>query len=334
MELRHFRCFVALAEHLHFAHAAELLHVTQPGLSQQIKALEDELGVRLFDRRKREVFLTEAGSYFLQEAQLTLKHAERAQAIAKRVARGQLGSLRIGYVSSVPFTGILSQIAAEFRQHAPGLELLLEEMFGPEQLIKIAAGTLDAGIIRLPVEHELPHLETKVLIKERMVVAVKEDNPVARLEEIPVADLRNESFIVWKGIQPNTLNGHLVALAQKGNFALRLGQAAPTPAAMIALVAGGAGVAFVPESLENMNLPSVCFRPLADLERISEVAVCYRSDETSLAVWKFLKMLNAFEPQALTGMGTKAREPVKEAAHNSAEARKRSASRATPAAPP
>jgi len=317
MELRHFRCFVALAEYLHFAHAAELLHMTQPALSQQIKALEDELGVRLFDRRKREVLLTEAGSYFLQEAQLTLKHSERAQDIAKRVARGQLGSLRVGYVSSVPFTGILSRIASEFRQHAPGLQLVLEEIFGQEQLIKIAAGTLDAGIIRLPIEHELPHLETKVLSKERMVIAIREDHPVARLEEIPVADLRNESFIVWKAIQPNALNGHLVALAQEGNFALRIGQTAPTPAAMIALVAGGAGVALVPESLHNMNLPSVCFRPLADLERISEVAVCYRSDETSLAVWKFLKMLNAFGPKALARTDPKPREPVKQAAQNS-----------------
>jgi len=299
MELRQLRCFVALAEHLHFAHAAELLHITQPGLSQQIRALEDELGARLFDRSKRKVLLTEAGSYFLQEAQLTLKHVERAQAVAKRVARGQLGSLRIGYVSSVPFTGILSQIVSEFRQHAPGLQLLLEEMFGPEQLIKIAAGTLDTGVIRLPIEHELPHLETKVLMKEKMLIAIREDHPLAKLEEIPVADLQNESFIVWKGIQPNTLNGHLVALARQGNFALRIGQTAPTPAAMIALVAGGAGVAFVPESLQNMNLLSVCFRPLADLERVSEIAVCYRADETSLAVWKFLKMLNIFAPKTL-----------------------------------
>jgi DNA-binding transcriptional LysR family regulator len=299
MELRHVRCFVALAEHLHFVHAAELLHMTQPALSQQIKALEDELGVRLFDRRKREVLLTEAGSYFLQEALLTLKHAERAQDIAKRVARGQLGSLRIGYSLSVPFTGILSRIASEFRQHAPGLQLLLEEMLGSEQMIKIAAGTLDAGIIRLPIEHELPHLETKVLMKERMVVAIREDHPAARLEEIPIAELRNESFIVWRGIQPNALNGHLVALAQEGHFPLHIGQTAPTPAAMIALVAGGGGVALVPESLHNMNLPSVRFRPLADLERVSEIAVCYRSDETSLAVWKFLKMLNAFGPKAV-----------------------------------
>ena len=216
----------------------------------------------------------------------------------------------------MPFTSILSEIASEFRQHAPGLQLLLEEMFGPEQLIKIAAGSLDAGLIRLPIEHELPHLETKVLIKERMVIAVREDDPLARLEKIPVADLRNEIFIVWKAIQPNTLNGHLVALAQEGNFALRIGQTAPTPAAMIALVAGGAGVAFVPESIQHMNLLSVCFRPLADLERISEIAVCYRSDETSLAVWKFLKMLNAFAPKALAKTDPKVREPVSEGAQN------------------
>jgi DNA-binding transcriptional LysR family regulator len=297
MELRQLRYFVALAEQLHFAHAAELLHISQPALSNQIKALEDDLGVRLFDRTKREVTLTEAGSYFLQEAQLTLKQAEKAQAVARRVARGQLGSLRVGYVASAVFTGILSQIASELRHHAPELQLLLEELLGPEQLIRIAAGTLDAGIMRLPVEHALPHLETKVLIKEKMVVAIREDHPLARLKQIPVAELRNENFIVWKGIQPMTINDHLAALAQEGDFPLRIGQAVPTLAAMVAVVGGGAGAALVPESLQNMNLPSVCFRPLADLERISEIAVCYRSDETSLAVWKFLKMLNVFAPK-------------------------------------
>jgi DNA-binding transcriptional LysR family regulator len=297
MELRQLRYFVALAEQLHFAHAAELLHMTQPALSNQIKALEDDLGVRLFDRTRREVTLTEAGSYFLQEAQLTLKQAEKAQAVARRVARGQLGSLRVGYVASAVFTGILSLIASELRQHAPELQLLLEELLGPEQLIRIAAGTLDAGILRLPVEHELPHLETKVLIKERMVIAIREDHPLARLKQIPVAELRNENFIVWKGVQPMTMNDHLAALAREGDFPLRIGQAVPTLPAMVAVVGGGVGAALVPESLQNMNMPSVCFRPLADLERISEIAVCYRSDETSLAVWKFLKMLNVFAPK-------------------------------------
>jgi DNA-binding transcriptional LysR family regulator len=297
MELRHLRYFVALAEQLHFARAAESLHLTQPALSHQIKALEQDLEVRLFDRTKREVTLTEAGSYFLPEAQATLKQAERAQAVAKRVARGELGNLRLGYNSSVPFTVILPQIASALRQDAPELQLVLEEMVGPEQLIKIAGGKLDAGILRLPVEQQLPHLETKVLIKERMVIAIREDHPVAGLKQISVADLRNESFIVWQGVQPMTLYDHLLALVQEGGFPLRVTQAAPSLPAMIALVAGGAGIAYVPESLKNMNVPLVCFRPLTDLERVSELAVCYRSEETSLAVWKFLKTLNAFAPK-------------------------------------
>ena len=308
MELRHLRYFVAVAEQLHFARAAESLHVTQPALSHQIKALEDDIGVRLFDRTKREVTLTNAGSYFLQEAQLALKQAERAQTVAQRVARGQLGSLRVGYVPSAVFTGILSQIASEFRQHAPEIQLLLEELFNPEQLIKIADGTLDAGIIRLPIEHEQPHLETKLLIKERMVIAIGEDHPAAALKEISVRDLRNESFIAWKGVQPLTLNDHLLALAQAGGFPLRIAQSAPTLPAMIALVGGGAGIALVPESLRNINIPSVCFRPLADLERISELALCYRSDETSLAVWKLLQMLYAFAHKALPRTDLKSRE--------------------------
>jgi DNA-binding transcriptional LysR family regulator len=88
---------------------------------------------------------------------------------------------------------------------------------------------------------------------------------------------------------------------------LRIKQSAPTLAAIIALVDGGAGIALVPESLQNMNLPSVCFRPLANLERVSEIAICYRSDETSLAVWKLLKMLNAFAPKAPARTRSKAR---------------------------
>ena len=299
MELRHLRYFVAVAEHLHFARAAESLHLTQPALSHQIKALEDDLGVRLFERTKREVTLTQAGAYFLAEAQATLTQAQRAQAVAQRVARGQLGKVRLGYVPSVPFSGLLPQLGSAFGQQAPELQLVLEEtLTGPEQLIKIAGGKLDAGLLRLPLEQPLPHLETKVLIKERMVIALREDHPLAGRKQLSVTDLRKERFIVWQGVQPMTMYDHLLALAQAGGFALRVAQAAPSLAAMVALVAGGAGIAYVPESLRNMKVPSVCFRPLRDLARVSELAVCYRSDETSLAVWKFLKMLNAFAPKA------------------------------------
>jgi DNA-binding transcriptional LysR family regulator len=163
MELRHLRYFVAVAEQLHFAKAAELLHMTQPALSQQIKALEDELGVRLFDRTKREVTLTKPGVYFLAEANLTLKQAEQARRVVQKVARGELGSLRVAYVPSIPFSGLLSKIAAAFRRSATEIELIFEEMPTCEQMIKIADGKVDIGILRLPVQNPWPQLVTKVL---------------------------------------------------------------------------------------------------------------------------------------------------------------------------
>jgi DNA-binding transcriptional LysR family regulator len=130
-----------------------------------------------------------------------------------------------------------------------------------------------------------------------MVIALTEDHPFARLNQVSASDLRDESFIVWRGEQPITLEDHLLALVQKGGFALRVAQSAPSLPSMIALVAGGAGIAYVPESLRNMNIPGVCFRALIDFERFSEVVVCYRSDETSLAVWKLLKIIDVFPPK-------------------------------------
>jgi DNA-binding transcriptional LysR family regulator len=292
MELRHLRYFVAVAEQLHFAKAADLLHMTQPALSQQIKALEDELGVRLFDRTKREVTLTKPGVYFLAEANLTLKQAEQARLVVQKVARGELGSLRVAYVPSLPFSGLLSEIAAAFRRSATEIELIFEEMIAYEQMIKIADGKVDIGILRLPVQNPSPQLVTKVLMKEKMVIAIREDHPIARLKEISVADLRREDFVIYHSEDPKAIHDHVSAIAQKGGFPLRVAQSVSNLTAMIALVAGGVGVAYVPESLRNMSVPLVCFRPLADLERLSEIAVCYRSDESSLAVWKFLQMLD------------------------------------------
>jgi DNA-binding transcriptional LysR family regulator len=126
-----------------------------------------------------------------------------------------------------------------------------------------------------------------------MVIAIREDHPVARMKEISVADLRNEAFIVWRGEQAIAMHEHVLALVQEGGFPLRVAQSAPNLTTMIALVAGGAGIAYVPESLGNMKVPLVSFRPLVDLERVSEIVVCYRSDENSLAVWKLLKILDA-----------------------------------------
>ena len=156
MDLHQLRYFVAVAERLHFGEAAQSVHVSQPGLSQQIKALEEEVGVLLLERTKRKVALTEAGKYFFEEAKLTLEHAERAKVVAQKVARGQLGTVRIGYLHSVPFSGQLADLASLFRRWAPGVHLEFSEGDSTEQLSRLVEGELDLGFVRLPLNEVRP----------------------------------------------------------------------------------------------------------------------------------------------------------------------------------
>jgi len=145
LDLHHLRYFVAVAERLHFAEAAEFVHVSQPGLSQQIKALEEELDVLLLDRTKRKVTLTEAGKYFLEEAKLTLEHAECAVAAARKVSRGELGTVRIGHGPSIPFNGLLTKLTSAFRRYAPDIHLEFVE----GDPVDLLVGTEHAGAFSL-----------------------------------------------------------------------------------------------------------------------------------------------------------------------------------------
>jgi DNA-binding transcriptional LysR family regulator len=292
MDLHQLRYFVAVAERLHFAEAAEFVHVSQPGLSQQIKALEEEVGVLLLERTKRTVALTEAGKHFLEEAKLTLEHAERAKIVAQKVARGKLGTVRIGYVHSVPFSGLLANLSSVYRRWANGVHLEFAEVDASEQLRRIVEGELDLGFIRLP-EDIPPGIAVRTVMREKMLVALNQDHPLAKNKKVPCAALKNEQLVLYA--RPNgksALDGHIKAIAEKGGFdLLNSAQRAEKLTAIIGLVAGGSGIALVPESLHYMHVPSVIFRPLADIERVSELAVAYRRDERSPAINTFLEKL-------------------------------------------
>src|SRR3954453_10103995 len=147
MELRHLRYFVAVAEELHFRRAAERLHVSQPPLSQQIRALERELGVTLFERNRRRVELTAAGSALLGEARGILAAVEHAVDLTQRVARGEAGALSVGFVGSAMY-GALPDVVREFRASRPGVELRLRELPTGAALEALAAGGIDVGGVR------------------------------------------------------------------------------------------------------------------------------------------------------------------------------------------
>jgi len=284
MDLHQLRYFVAVAERLHFGKAAEFVHISQPGLSQQIKALEEELGVLLLERTKRTVALTEAGKYFLEEAKLTLEHAERAKVVAQKVARGKLGTVRIGYLHSIPFSGQLAILASLFRRWAAGVHLEFSEGDSSEQLSRLVEGELDLGFVRLPLDIP-PEIVITTVMEQKILVALNKDHALAKKRKIRCAELKNQQLVLLSGPDAKSaLDDHVRAIAKKGGFDLQVAQKAGKLSVIIGLVAGGSGIAIVPESLRYMHVPSVVFRPLADIQRVSELAVAYRRDQRSPAV--------------------------------------------------
>jgi DNA-binding transcriptional LysR family regulator len=293
LDLHHLRYFVAVAERLHFSEAAEFIHVSQPGLSQQIKALEEEVGVLLLDRTKRTVTLTEAGKYFLEEAKLSLEHAERAIAVARKVSRGKLGTVRIGHVHSIPFSGLLTKLTSAFRRYAPDIHLEFVEGDPLDLLAGIMERDLDLGFIRLPHEDVPSGIAIQTVFREKILLALRSDHWLAQKKKIRCADLSGENFILYyrrDGKSP--LEAHRKAIAEKGEFPLGALQKVQSIITVIGLVAAGSGVALVPESLHYMSVPSVVFQPLADIELVSELAVAYRRDERSPAISWFLADLS------------------------------------------
>jgi DNA-binding transcriptional LysR family regulator len=289
MDLHHLRYFVAVAERLNFGEAAEFVHVSQPGLSQQIKALEEEVGVLLLDRTKRSVTLTEAGKYFLAEAKLSLEHAERAIAVARKVSRGKLGKVRIGHVQSIPFSGLLTRLTSVFHRYVPDIHLEFVEGDPVDLLARILEGELDLGFIRLPHEGVPSEIAVRTILQEKVVVALREDHWLAKKKKIRCADLAGERFIrYYRKDGKSPLDEHQKAIAEKGGFRLQVSQEVQSVPTIIGLVAAGSGVAVVAESFRHINVPSVVFLPLVDLGLVSEIGVAYRRDERSPAVSWFL----------------------------------------------
>ncbi|WP_287810556.1 LysR family transcriptional regulator, partial [Pseudomonas sp.] len=148
MELRHLRYFIAVAEELHFGRAAEVLGISQPPLSQQIQALEQEVGARLFERTNRRVALSEAGRLFLEEARLVLAQVDKAANVARRAQLGELGEMKIGFTSSAPFNSGIPKAIYAFRQAFPAVHLNLEEMSSKGVADALVDETIEVGLIR------------------------------------------------------------------------------------------------------------------------------------------------------------------------------------------
>jgi DNA-binding transcriptional LysR family regulator len=283
MELRHLRYFVAVAGEMHFGRAAARMNVAQPALSRQIRDLEAEMALRLFERDRRRVSLTAAGAAFLEEVRRILELVERAVEVAHRAARGERGTLHIGYVPAVAYTG-LPEIVRAFRRRLPEVAIQMHEMHPARQVEALFRDDVDVGFVRGPV-HE-PALAIEVVLEEPLVAALPSGHPLAARRRLTVAMLAGEPFVLQARSRGPGFHDQILAICRAAGFSPRVVQEGSQTDA-VSLVASGAGVAIVPRSLRALRRAGVVYRPLRE-RPTTQLAMVWRTDESSPLVREFV----------------------------------------------
>ena len=274
IELRHLRCFVVLAEELHFGRAAERLGMAQPPLSQQIARLERTLGYTLF-RRRPHVALTQAGHVLLGSARRALAVVEQGIDATRRAARGETGSLRVGFAASTMVT-VTPGIVRAYRERFPGVELRLREMSTVAQAEALRDGAIDLGLLREPRPEE--GLVCRPLVREPFVAVLPPGHPLAVRDELPLAALAEEPFVHFpRGVAP-TLHDQVIALCVAAGFAPRIVQEALEWLTIVSLVEAGLGVSLVPASFRKLRWGGVEYRPLSPRSAETTIALCHRRE--------------------------------------------------------
>ena len=299
MELRHLRYFIAVAEELHFGRAAEQLGISQPPLSQQIQALEEEIGARLLERTNRRVELTEAGRLFLDESRQVLAQVDKAVQLARRAQRGELGELKVGFTSSAPFTSTVPRSIHAFRQAYPDVHLELHEMSSAETVKALLEDGVQVGVIRpLALPDNLLAVE---LFREPLVAVLRADHPLAAgsAEGLDIAAMAEEPFVFFPRTFGTGLYDQLIALAREAGFSPRIAQEASEAMTIIGLVSAGLGVSVLPASFRRTRVDGVVYRTLLDPGATTAVWLVRRRGERSPLALSFVELVTR-EAAALT----------------------------------
>lgn len=277
MEIRQLRYFVAVAEEMHFKNAAARLHIAQPALSQQIRALEKDLGTALFNRTTRRVEMTAAGEALLPAARHILAEAVAAERLVTQASHGVLGTVRIGFVSSAAIE-VVPAMRRYLKDRWPEVEVELREITSTRILTDLRQRNIDVGIVRETVRYP-EGISMRALYNEPLVLAVPCDHPLAEREQVRLHELSHETFITFREDNPAGLSGRITQLLQEADIRYTSGQEAVQFVTMVGLVAAQLGVAIVPSAMRHLRLPGVTFLPIADKNAFSTVAFACRSED-------------------------------------------------------
>lgn len=276
MDLRHLRYFVAVAEEQHFTRAAQRLHMAQPPLSQAIRQLEAELGVELLHRSTRQVALTAAGEAYLERARGILDELGDATEHARRVAAGAVGHLVIGCVGSATYS-LLPQLSRGLAEELPGVDFAFRgEMLVPDEVAALRAGDIDVALLRPPVADL--GLTVQPVRRDRLVVALPDSHRLATAPRVRVKQLVGDDLIVHSADRRSVMYDVVLRLLHDAGVEPRIRHEVGETSTLVTLVAGGLGVAIVPEPVSALRLEGVVYRPLVRPARTVPLAVAHRAD--------------------------------------------------------
>ncbi|MCC3701711.1 LysR family transcriptional regulator [Rouxiella badensis] len=292
MDLRKLKSFTVLAETLHFARAAAEVNLTQPALSNHIKALEKDLGIRLFERNQRSVSLTMEGKVLLGDVQHAVNQLELLEKTAKRLAAGYKGVLRLGYVGTSVLDPTVMNIIREFRRRCADIDIIPVESDVNRQLLLLQQGQLDLALVRkpLPVFRDLALLD---LVKNKLYVVLPAHHPLASKKRISVEDLANEPLILQDDPMGVGLGGAVYNIFQRKGLLPHNTHLTKEVNVAIALVAMGMGIAVVPDSQRSLLIQDVVYREIDDAQAVTQLSLCWHKKIKNQSVKLFVKHVEA-----------------------------------------
>jgi DNA-binding transcriptional LysR family regulator len=285
LELRHLRYFVAVAEELHFSRAAQRLRIAQPPLSQQIRKLEEHIGCSLFTRNSRMVALTAAGETLLERSRYILRRLDEDLESVRRVGRGEIGTLTVGFIGSAMLT-VLPALISSYRKRFAKVDLRLRELTTSSLVDAIRQGAVDLGFLRDAGTAEGLILET--VVAERFVIALAEKHPLAKRKKISLIDLKNDSLILFARELGPLAWDKTIALCETSGFRPAIVQDAPEWLTVLRLVSSGLGFSIAPACVATIRTPGVVCRELTKCRLLTNIELARRSDHLNPIMETFL----------------------------------------------
>ena len=285
MEFRHIRSFLSVAETLHFGRSARLLNVSQPALSLQVKALEDELGITLLSRSRQGTVLTEAGQAFRGDAAAALERLEFAKRKAQWASAGKLGHIRIGFISTAGFE-IVPNLMRRFRKSYPDVDFSLRNILTGVQLEMIGDGLLDVGFLRLPLENR-GEIEVTTVHREPFVAVLPSWHSLSAKKEIHLRELKGNPFVMYARECAPGFHDLLIEILSKAGVVPKVVQTAGEMPTLISLVDAGVGVSIVPASAARRIVSTVAVCSITDQLPESEIGLALARHNTAAVVRRF-----------------------------------------------